>query len=814
MPNARETPVETLTARAARAEHAALEAEIAEHDRRYHGEDAPTVSDAEYDALRLRLNAIEARFPDLAAAGGATERVGAKASERFAKVAHGVPMLSLGNGFSEEDIADFVERVRRFLQLGPETPLPFTAEPKIDGLSLSLRYEAGRLVRAATRGDGAIGEDVTANARTVDDIPDELAGDGVPAVIEVRGEVYLSHQDFAAINRRQEEAGKAPFANPRNAAAGSLRQLDATITAARPLRFFAYAWGEASGLPAATQSGVVAAFARWGFATNPLMEVCDGVPALVAYHRRLEGLRAELGYDIDGVVYKVDDLALQRRLGFVSRAPRWAIAHKFPAQNAVTTVEEIVINVGRTGSLNPLARLKPVTVGGVVVSNATLHNEDYVAGVGNDGGRIRDTDIRVGDTVVIQRAGDVIPKVLDVVIERRPKDATAYDFPKSCPACGSAATREINPRTGQEDSVRRCTGGLICPAQARERLRHFVSKGGFDIVGLGDIIVETLFDAHLVTGPDDLFRLKFDDVRDAIEARRAALAAQRAPSKEAEKAAGKAKSKAKPETAIRNLMEAIDARRTIPFERFLFALGIPHIGETTAKALARHFSTPAALVAEVERALAGRPAAAWIEMASLPRFGAVTRERLLDAVAERETGAFDADHFKATLDAVPRLTTTQREALAEHAESPGVLREALVAAARGRPNEAYAHIADAPEVGTVAADALIQFFAEPHNRKVVDGLLAEVTVEAPAAARADSEIAGKTVVFTGTLERMTRHEARATAERLGARVAGSVSAKTDLVVAGPGAGSKLKDAERHGVAVISEDDWLKLAGGA
>jgi DNA ligase (NAD+) len=488
------TPVEDLSAAEARAEHDLLGREIAEHDRRYYEEDAPTVSDAEYDDLRQRYDALEAAFPELATRESLSRKVGSKASEKFAKIRHRVPMLSLSNGFTEADVREFVDRIRRFLHIKDDKPLVFTAEPKIDGLSLSLRYENGRLVTAATRGDGTEGEDVTVNARTIGDIPQVLRGKGAPDICEVRGEVYLSHADFATINERQAAAGKPLFANPRNAAAGSLRQLDPAITASRPLHFFAYAWAEMSAMPSSTQFGMIECFGAWGFKTNPLTRRCSSVEEMLERYRAIETDRANLGYDIDGVVYKVDDLSLQNRLGFVSRSPRWALAHKFPAQKAITVVEAIDINVGRTGSLNPLAKLRPVTVGGVVVSNATLHNEDYIRGVGGNGESIRGgVDIRVGDTVVVQRAGDVIPKVVDVVLDKRPKDANPYEFPTVCPACGSHAVREVNPRTGKEDAVRRCTGGLICPAQARERLKHFVSRNAFDIEGLGEQRIDEFY---------------------------------------------------------------------------------------------------------------------------------------------------------------------------------------------------------------------------------------------------------------------------------------------------------------------------------
>ncbi len=710
----RDTPVAHLAPDEARAEHEALGAEIAEHDRRYYQEDAPTISDAEYDALRRRYEAIEERFPEFQSAESLTRKVGAKVSERFAKVRHRVPMLSLANGFADEDVREFVARIRRFLQWKEDAPLVFTAEPKIDGLSLSLRYEGGRLVTAATRGDGTEGEDVTANARTVGDIPHRLKGKDVPEVCEVRGEVYLSHADFQAINARQEAAGKPLFANPRNAAAGSLRQLDPSITASRPLRFFAYAWGEMSAMPSATQFGMIECLASWGLRTNPLTRRCASIEEMLAHYHAIETDRANLGYDIDGVVYKVDDLSLQARLGFVSRSPRWALAHKFPAQQAVTVVDDIEINVGRTGSLNPLAKLKPVTVGGVVVSNATLHNEDYIKGIGGHGEPIRGgVDIRIGDTVVILRAGDVIPKVLDVVLDKRPADAMPYEFPTKCPACGSHAVREVNPRTGKEDAVRRCTGGLICPAQARERLKHFVSRNAFDIEGLGEQRIDDFYAEGTITRPQDIFTLE----------RRNERSLKRLENREGWG-----------ETSARNLFAAIEARRSIPLNRFIYALGIPHVGETTARLLARHFGTFEALR---EAARAG------VEPAS----------------------------------------------------------------------EARAEITTIGGIGAVVADAVIEFFKEAHNEEMLDALLAEVTVEPmEAAATASSPVAGQTVVFTGSLEQMTREEAKAMAERLGAKVAGSVSKKTDLVVAGPGAGSKLAKAAEFGVKVVDEDGWFALVG--
>jgi DNA ligase (NAD+) len=810
--------LDALTPETARAEHADLSARIAEADRLYHQEDAPEITDAEYDALRRRLETIEGRFPDLAGTGAASASVGAKPSEKFAKVRHAVPMLSLGNAFADAEVEEFVARVRRFLNWPEAEPLGFTAEPKIDGLSLALRYEDGRLVTAATRGDGEVGEEVTANARTVSDIPQVLAGEDVPRICEVRGEVYLSHADFAAINARQEAAGKPLFANPRNAAAGSLRQLDPEITRSRPLKFFAYAWGEVVPAFEGTQHGVLERFAAWGLPVNDRTKLCADAQAMIAHYRSIEAERADLGYDIDGVVYKVDALALQRRLGFVSRSPRWALAHKFAAQKALTVVEDIEINVGRTGSLNPLAKLRPVTVGGVVVSNATLHNEGYVQGVGGDGEPIREgRDIRVGDTVVVQRAGDVIPKVMDVVLDKRPAESKPFAFPDHCPACGSRAVREINPRTGKPDAVRRCTGGLICPAQGVERLKHFVSRNGFDLEGFGQTYIEVLFEAGLVRQPADLFRLDFEPLKAAIVARREALSAERraegvpAPKKPTKKKGDDE------DKAIKNLLASVEDRRSLPLNRFLFALGIPDIGESTAKALAKRFPDMAALMEGVAAAARDQAGPDWIEFSALARIGPTTRDRLLEFGYPRETGEADAAEGEET-EAQPagrvRLSAPQRASLLGHYGDAEAIAAGIARAAAQRPGDAYRHFADDGEIGPVATDSLIAFFSEPHNDAAVRALLAEVRTEPMAVPATATAFAGKTVVFTGSLERMTRSEAKATAERLGAKVSGSVSAKTDLVVAGPGAGSKLKDAEKHGVEVISEETWLARVAGA
>ena len=694
-------PIESLSAVEARREHARLGGEIAAHDRRYYQQDAPTVSDADYDALRQRYAVLEAAFPELATPDSLTRKVGAAPSEKFAKVRHKVSMLSLGNVFSDEEVFDFVSRVRRFLGLAAEAPLAISAEPKIDGLSCSLRFENGRLAQAATRGDGFEGEDVTANVRTIREIPARLRG-APPEILEVRGEVYMTHADFAAMNARQAEAGKPLFANPRNAAAGSLRQLDPSVTAGRPLHFFAYAWGEVfPALPADTQMGMVAAFKRFGLPVNPLMTVCRSADELIEQYRRIEAMRASLGYDIDGVVYKVDSLALQDRLGFVSRSPRWATAHKFPAEQATTVLRDIEIQVGRTGALTPVARLDPVTVGGVVVSNATLHNEDEIAR----------KDIRIGDTVRIQRAGDVIPQVLGPVLEKRPAGAKPYMFPQVCPVCGSAAIREIDEKTGVADVVRRCTGGLVCAAQAVERLRHFASRNALDIEGLGDKQIEQFYHDGLIKTAADIFTLEARD--------------KGAPTKLKDR-------EGYGEVSTRNLFRAIEAARKPPLNRFIYALGVRHVGETNARRLARHF------------------------------------------------GSFDA------------LRSTGMAAL------PG--------------SEARAEINNIDGLGEVVAEAIADFFAEPRNEGALDALLKEVTPQPMEAVDTQSPVAGKTVVFTGALEHMTRDEAKAMAERLGAKVAASVSKKTDLVVAGPGAGSKLAKAAELGVETISEADWLKLTG--
>ena len=713
---------DSLTIEEAAAELERLAKEIAHHDALYHGKDQPEISDADYDALKRRNDAIEARFPELIREDSPTRRVGAAPSATFSAVTHARPMLSLDNTFSQEDVEDFVAGVYRFLGRLPDQSIAFTAEPKIDGLSMSIRYENGKLVSAATRGDGTTGENVTANIRTIKEIPQVLPK-GVPDVVEVRGEVYMAKSDFLALNKQMEAEGKQTYVNPRNTAAGSLRQLDAKVTASRKLKFFAYAWGEISepnDLPK-TQFDMVQTFKEWGFPVNPLMKRLNSVADILAHYDDIGLKRSDLDYDIDGVVYKVDSLELQQRLGFRSRSPRWATAHKFPAEQAFTVVENIDIQVGRTGALTPVARLTPVTVGGVVVTNATLHNEDYIKGIGNSGERIREEehDIRIGDTVIVQRAGDVIPQVLDVVMEKRPADAAAYKFPKTCPVCGSHAVREVNEKTGKVDAVTRCTGGFICRAQATEHLKHFVSRNAFDIEGFGTKQVDFFFESEdaslqIRTAPD-IFTLEKRQQASTLT--------------KLENIDGFGK------VSVGKLYAAINERRSIALHRFIYALGIRHVGETTAKLLARSYGTYEAFAAAVQEAAP------------------------LSGEAWNELNAIEG-------------------------------------------------------IGEIVARAIVEFYKEPRNVEVINALIAEVTPqESEQPVTSGSPVAGKTVVFTGSLEKFTRDEAKARAESLGAKVAGSVSKKTDILVAGPGAGSKLDKAKELGVQTMDEDEWLALIGG-
>jgi DNA ligase (NAD+) len=699
-PDASQIATEKLTEAQAKAELKRLAAEIGAHDKRYYQDDAPTVSDADYDALRRRNEEIEAQFPALVRPDSPSRRVGAQPSQKFAKVRHAVPMLSLGNAFSDDEVIEFVERVRRFLRLPAEEKVIFTAEPKIDGLSCTLRYEGGRLVRGATRGDGTEGEEVTANVRTLADIPDELRGRRVPDTCEVRGEVYMTKSAFVALNERQKAAGRQIFANPRNSAAGSLRQLDPTITASRPLGFFAYSWGEMSEMPAQTQSGMLKWFASCGFKTNPLTQTCDAVDAMLGFHHEIETQRAGLDYDIDGVVYKVDRLDWQQRLGFVSRNPRWALAHKFPAEKATTVVKAIDIHVGRTGALTPIARLEPVTVGGVVVSNATLHNADEIERLG----------VRIGDTVTIQRAGDVIPQVLGVVVEKRPRASKPYKFPSHCPCSLHTAVVRDTTATGGEGVVVRCTGEFACPHQKIEHLKHFVSRRAFDIEGLGEKQIALFFEQGFIKEPADIFTLEARNAKIKLE-----------------------EQEGYGELSVRNLFGAIEARREIALERFVYALGMRHVGETTARALARGY------------------------------------------------GSWPAFH-----DACVKVAANDLDTRAE--------------------------MDNLDQIGETVIDSIAAYFGEEHNRGIVERLTVQVTILDAEKPTADSVVAGKTVVFTGSLEKMTRDEAKTMAERLGAKVAGSVSQKTDYVVAGPGAGSKLGKAKDLGVAVLTEDEWFDLVG--
>jgi DNA ligase (NAD+) len=698
MDSHRTTPVDQLSEAEAVEELTYLADEIAAHDIRYYQEDQPAISDAAYDALKLRNAAIEQRFPHLVRDNSPSLRVGASRSEQFAPVEHGVPMLSLDNAFSDEDAAEFDARVKRFLRLTEE--VAYTAEPKIDGLSCSILYEGGRLVRAATRGDGRVGEDVTANVRTVGEIPHKLNGSGWPDVIEIRGEVYLGTEEFAALNAAAEAAGQRTYANPRNAAAGSLRQIDAKVTAQRPLRFFGYAWGFVSAPFASTQWEALEQLKAWGFPVTPQSRRVEGVEGLLAAYRDMEAARPTLGFDIDGVVYKVDRLDWQQRLGFVSRAPRWGVARKFPAEQARTVLEAIDIQVGRTGALTPVARLTPVTVGGVVVTNATLHNADEIARL----------DVRLGDTVILQRAGDVIPQILAVVPEQRPAEAEPFAFPQVCPCPLHTEVVRETTASGAETVVRRCSGEFACPFQKLAHLRHFVSRRAFDIEGLGEKQLTLFSERGWLNSPADIFRLH--EKRDEL------LALERFG-----------------ETSVRNLLDGVEARRTIPLDRFIYGLGIRHIGETTAVVMARGYGTADAFLQAMDKVAVGDP-------------------------------------------------------------------------------EAVQDLDDMDQIGGAVIEAAAAFFAEDHNRAMVQDLKAQLTVLDAEKPKTDTAVAGKTVVFTGSLERMTRDEAKAQAERLGAKVSGSVSKKTDLVVAGPGAGSKLKTATELGIQVMTEEEWLALVDGA
>ena len=686
-------PLSSLTALELRVLYDELAEAIAYHNQRYHGEDAPEIDDSEFDSLTRMIQSLEEAYPELASSQSPSQKVGASPSSAFGKITHNVPMLSLSNAFDDEDVHDFITRIRRFLSLDDKAELTLTAEPKIDGLSLSLRYEAGRLQHAATRGDGSVGEDVTANVMVLDSIPKTLqdkADNPIPPVLEVRGELYMDKGDFLALNQRQTDRGAKVFANPRNAAAGSLRQKDASVTARRPLKFFAYSAGQIEGRSWQTHAAFLKSLADFGFDINPLTTLCHNADDLIKTYHKIGNARASLVYDIDGVVYKVDDHGYQRRLGQVSRAPRWAIAHKFPAEKATTIIEDIDIQVGRTGALTPVARLRPVNVGGVIVSNATLHNED----------EILRKDIRIGDHVILQRAGDVIPQIVETLIKDRPADSVPYEFPTICPVCQSKAIRP------EGEVVRRCTGGFACDAQSVEQLKHFVSRNAFDIDGLGAKQIELFFELGWVKSPADIFKLTARETEIAELERMG-------------------------EKSAANLVMAIDERRTIELERLIYGLGIRQIGQATAKLLAQHYETMPALM--------------------------------------------------------QASTEAQDEA-----------------------SSAYLDLVNIDQIGLSVAADIIDFFADERNKAAVLDLLEEVTPLSPEKPSADSAVTGKTIVFTGTLVTQSRAEAKAQAERLGAKVAGSVSGKTDFVVVGADAGSKARKAESLGVPILSEDEWQKL----
>ncbi len=772
--------IETLTEAEALEELTALADEIAAHDIRYHQQDDPTISDADYDALKRRNEAIEARFPHLVRENSPSLNVGAARAEQFSPVEHGVPMLSLDNAFADGEAAEFDARIRRFLRLPADETVGYTAEPKIDGLSCSIRYVNGLLVQAATRGDGRVGEDVTQNVRTIADIPKRLSGAGWPEVIEVRGEVYLGHDGFASLNAAAVAAGQKVYANPRNAAAGSLRQIDPTITAARPLRFFAYAWGLHSTGFAETQWAALQLLKAWGFQTTPESARVEDAAGLLDAYARMEVTRPKLAYDIDGVVYKVDRLDWQQRLGFVTRTPRWAIARKFPAEQARTVLEAIDIQVGRTGAITPVARLRPVTVSGVVVENAPLHNADEIARKG----------LRVGDTVILQRAGDVIPQIVSVV-EDEARGAEPFQFPTHCPCPLQTPLARETTAAGAETVVRRCTGEFACPFQRLAHLRHFVSRRAFDIEGLGEKQIAVFNERGWLETPADIFRLHTH--RDEM------LAMDRFG-----------------ETSVANLIESIDARRKIPLDRFIYGLGIRHVGETTSLALARHFETVEAFVATSKAAAAQKPGLHFISFSDIEGLGPVAVQSIL--AFARDSGLSVVPEDEPSLDiflrlTMPELTVRVRAALGSVFANWNAFADAASRAARETPGEAFREVASLDAVGVVAARMIAEFFGEDHNERLVETLMAELRVIPAERPNTDTAVAGKTIVFTGALEKMTRDEAKAQAEALGAKVSGSVSKKTDLVVAGPGAGSKLKTATDLGIEVITEDAWLALVAG-
>lgn len=889
--------VSELNETQAKAELERLAKEIAEHDRRYYAEDEPSISDAEYDQLRQRNEAIEARFPDLVRDDSPSLKVGSSPAKQFSSIRHGIAMLSLGNALNDKDVFDFETRIRRFLKLDDRAELAFTAEPKIDGLSISVRYENGKLVQAATRGDGFEGENVTDNILTIDQLPKYVAAKDFPDVFEVRGEIYMSNSDFVEFNDKQSQVGGKVFANPRNAAAGSLRQLDSAITASRPLKIFVYAWGEVSELSANTQSGMFKDFRRWGFPVNPLGKRCWSAREMIAHYRKIGEQRALLGYDIDGVVYKVDRLDYQKRLGFRSRTPRWAVAHKFPAKKATTVLQGIDIQVGRTGALTPVARLLPVTVGGVVVSNATLHNQDFIEGRGQDGELIRGDkknrlDIRIGDTVTIERAGDVIPEVVDVDVRKRKAESSSYVFPTKCPVCKSHAVREVHSKTGKLDAVRRCTGKLFCSAQIVASLKHFVSRKALDIDGLGKKTIDEFYEKKLITSLPDIFLLEARNKKLKVKIRNLGGWGERSE---------------------RQLFAGIQASREVSFDRFLFSLGIRHVGEGNSRLIARFLESHFVLLefarsASDKRALIWKNAGdwldslsesgrlfvdgrktmqtkSWLELATIIRSivwdEKATRARLLRVRGigpifagkittlvgqqfERELSLDVYLEDEMIIEGVENIIGQRRffklcqlETVSPEDGLISIVRNAIVGSYnawthgltrifegnldRSRSQSfALKHWSDVSNwaeemikkeglliknfthvdgIGEVTAYAFLDFFIDPRNLETIDHLLQPTSEGQPLIKIkplenivTGSKVSNKTIVFTGKLEKISRSEAKAMAERLGAKVAGSVSQKTDLLVAGPGAGSKLKKAESFGVEVISEEDWFVLVG--
>ncbi|MBN8646838.1 MAG: NAD-dependent DNA ligase LigA [Caulobacterales bacterium] len=776
-------PVDRLETEQAAQELEALAREIAAHRDAYYVEDNPSISDAEFDALERRNALIEQKFPKLIRPDSPSHSVGARASVKFKKITHLAPMLSLDNAFDDNDVKDFFARFKRFLSLDDGAIIPVTAEPKIDGLSLSITYENGQFIKASTRGDGKIGEDVSANVLTISQIPKVLNTSNPPSQIEIRGEVYISDAGFKQLNDEQIAKNGQIYANARNAAAGSLRQLDPSITALRPLQFFAYAIGDNESAHVKTQFELIATLKEWGFTTNPETRLCQSADEAIEYYNSINTRRESLGYEIDGIVYKVNDLALQSRLGIVTRFPRWAIAHKFPPKPQPTILEAIDVQIGRTGVLTPVARLKPVFVGGVMVSNATLHNEDY----------INELDLHIGDTVLVQRAGDVIPQITGAVKELRPNDAAPFHFPKTCPCpLQTAIHRIIDDQTGEAEVAARCSGEYDCPHQKQRHLEHFVSKIAFDIDGLGPRQIEIFMQNGLIKEPADIFTLneKIDQLR-TLEGFG--------------------------ELSISNLLNAIDARRQIALDRFILGLGVRHIGQTTSGLLARNFETFDNFKAAVMAASIAKPNDDYQRLSYIDGLGPTGRDKVLDAanaiINHPNDGLFAPKIDEILPNLVKGLNAKARVGIYQHFPHWDDFVNLVKSAANGRPQAAYIEFAALDGMGNVALDALIDFFTSERAMQSLNRLLEYVTPLRAEKPKTDTLIAGKTVVFTGSLETLSREEAKAQATRLGAKVSGSVSAKTDFVVAGSDAGSKLTKAQSLGVKVLSEQEWVELIGG-